>query len=402
MRLLCDIESAAGGIPERAREARHRLIRRSLAEGADRLGWNVEIDRYIPNSVSECDAVLIVELWTDGRTIFTLMSSGNGELPEFCFSVVDPGEGATSIAACEAAVANLFQRAHVAQLHGVAPDVEDYPPIDRPDGKELRFQIALMPHYDGKVEFRVNLVDWSPGGFAEKVKLEALDHYGYIVGEPVSHRLFPRASHLPDEPEPAEPLSGEHLESLVVAWSTGPIDVGPGRWVASVAQGSDVFWTYGELYFRLPLEPRANQKVFVSYVHSDEERVRRLVDALRNSGYSVWLDREDLLGGRRWKSDIRDGIKNALAMVACFSSAFSARDRTYMNVELGVASEEIQMRRSDRSWFVPVRLDECEIPDRYIGGGETLNDIEAIDLFPDEHRGYERLISVLRGIVTDR
>lgn len=145
------------------------------------------------------------------------------------------------------------------------------------------------------------------------------------------------------------------------------------------------------------LRPHLNGHVFISYVRSDAPRVDRMVKVLRGRGYRVWVDREDLAVGSRWRQEIAAAIRSGTAMVACFSSAFAARERSYMNEELTLAIEEIRARPSDRAWFFPVRLDDCKIPDRSIGAGESLRDIHTLDLFPETVDVYEPLIRALAG-----
>lgn len=67
-----------------------------------------------------------------------------------------------------------------------------------------------------------------------------------------------------------------------------------------------------------------------------------------------------------------------------------------MNEELTLMIEELRQRPIDKSWFIPVRLDDCVIPDRPIGGGEYLHDLQRIDLFPDWDEGVRRIIAALR------
>jgi hypothetical protein len=57
-----------------------------------------------------------------------------------------------------------------------------------------------------------------------------------------------------------------------------------------------------------------------------------------------------------------------------------------MNEELTLAVEELRQRSLDIAWFIPVRLAECVIPDREIGGG-TLRDLQTVDMFADWDRG---------------
>ena len=58
------------------------------------------------------------------------------------------------------------------------------------------------------------------------------------------------------------------------------------------------FWT--------PTGPR---HVFLSYVHENKTIVDRLYKELRARGVPVWLDRNEITPGARWKDAIRSAIK---------------------------------------------------------------------------------------------
>jgi len=60
-----------------------------------------------------------------------------------------------------------------------------------------------------------------------------------------------------------------------------------------------------------------------------------------------------------------------------------------MNEELTVAIEELRQRATSRSWFIPISLDGCVIPQRNIGAGETLHDLHWVDLTADWNRGVD-------------
>lgn len=139
--------------------------------------------------------------------------------------------------------------------------------------------------------------------------------------------------------------------------------------------------------------------VFISYVRDDSTKVDALSAHLQDEGIEVWQDRSALQPGQRWRAAIRRAIsEKAFAFIACFSKNYERKDSTYMNEELVLALEEIRKRSHERTWFIPIRLDETRIPDRYIGGGETLGDIQNLDLFPNWDAGCARLITVLRNL----
>jgi len=72
---------------------------------------------------------------------------------------------------------------------------------------------------------------------------------------------------------------------------------------------------------------------------------------------------------------------DALVFIACFSHKSLARNKSYQNEELTVAIEQLRSRRPDVPWLIPVRFDDCEIPDYDIGPGRTLRSIHRADLF---------------------
>ena len=122
---------------------------------------------------------------------------------------------------------------------------------------------------------------------------------------------------------------------------------------------------------------------FISYCHADKLVVNRLSDELERAGHTTWRDTKDLYVGARWRPAIRQAIKDGIAFIACFSTAFSQRDKSYMHAELNLAIEELTNFPRHRVWFIPVRIDDCEVPDISIGGGENLSDLQRIDLFTD-------------------
>lgn len=143
--------------------------------------------------------------------------------------------------------------------------------------------------------------------------------------------------------------------------------------------------------------------VFVSYMSEDAERVGRLCEYLSSVGLRIWWDRSSLTPGQRWKQTIRRAVTDrSCAFVACFSATYASRDRSYMNEELTLAVEEIRRRPRDRSWFIPVRLDDVPIPDRDVGGGEVLADIQHVDLFPEWAAGCEALARALLAATAGR
>ena len=141
--------------------------------------------------------------------------------------------------------------------------------------------------------------------------------------------------------------------------------------------------------------------VFLSYGHEDSDAVDRLQEALTAAGVRVWRDIDELLGGQDLLGTLRQAISgDAFVFVACFSTASIARKKSYQNAELTLAIEEMRQRRFDLPWLIPVRLEDCEVPDRDIGGGRTLRSLLWIDLFgPGQAKQTERLVKSVLSIL---
>ena len=138
--------------------------------------------------------------------------------------------------------------------------------------------------------------------------------------------------------------------------------------------------------------------VFISYVRENQKKVDRLCNDLTQHGVKVWLDRNDIKPGVRWKQAIHRAIRDGAFFIACFSLEYNVRSITYMNEELTEAIEILRQRATDESWFIPVKLNKCGIPDRSIGAGETLEDLNYVELYKDWDTGIQRILDVIQPI----
>lgn len=136
--------------------------------------------------------------------------------------------------------------------------------------------------------------------------------------------------------------------------------------------------------------------VFISYVRENQKEVDRLHDDLARHGVEVWLDRKDIAVGVRWRQAIRRAIRDGAFFIACFSKEYSTRSITYMNEELTLAIDILRQRPIDQSWFLPVKLSECDIPDRDIGAGETLEALQYVELHKDWDAGIQSILDVIQ------
>jgi TIR domain-containing protein len=140
---------------------------------------------------------------------------------------------------------------------------------------------------------------------------------------------------------------------------------------------------------------------FISYVREDSHHVDRLQRDLEDAGIAVWRDTADLWPGEDWRMKIRRAITdNALVFIACFSSQSTARTKSYQNEELALAIDQLRQRRPDIPWLIPVRFDDCRVPDLDLGGGRTLTSIQRADLFGDRREAdSKRLLAIIQRLL---
>jgi hypothetical protein len=153
---------------------------------------------------------------------------------------------------------------------------------------------------------------------------------------------------------------------------------------------------------QLPVSfPAVSGRAFISYVREDSGRVDRLQRALEAAGVPVWRDTADLWPGQDWRKKIRRAITdNALVFIACFSSQSVARKKSYQNEELALAIEQLRLRQPDDPWLIPIRLDDCNVPDLDIGASRTLGSIQRADLFGDRYEAQmRRLIEIVKQLL---
>jgi hypothetical protein len=136
---------------------------------------------------------------------------------------------------------------------------------------------------------------------------------------------------------------------------------------------------------------------FISYVHEDSRQVGRLQRKLEAAGVRVWRDTVYLRPGEDWRAAIRRAITDdAFVFIACFSQEALSRSKSYQNEELIEAIGQMRLRR-DR-WLIPVRLDDCQIPDLDIGAGKTLRSLQHVDLF-GSRQGTARLVEAVQQLL---
>jgi len=130
-------------------------------------------------------------------------------------------------------------------------------------------------------------------------------------------------------------------------------------------------------------------RIFVSYSRRDETDVRDLVTRLKRDGFDIWFDRDEILGGQRWKDVVSQVVEEALAVIICISSHW-INEKGYVQNELRLIIEASKVQPQSTTWIIPVRLDEDEdIP-------WALRDLHYIDL--NSSGGYGELARALASV----
>ena len=128
--------------------------------------------------------------------------------------------------------------------------------------------------------------------------------------------------------------------------------------------------------------------VFLSYAREDEVKVHKIREYCEASGISVWMDKESLRLGEPWLQKLRGAIRDGAFFVLCLSKQVAARPSSVVYQEIGMALEEFGHKTGDQDWFLPLRLDDCQIP-------SEVAKFKYVDLFPDFDSGAVTLVNRL-------
>ncbi|MCZ2147507.1 MAG: toll/interleukin-1 receptor domain-containing protein [Bryobacterales bacterium] len=137
----------------------------------------------------------------------------------------------------------------------------------------------------------------------------------------------------------------------------------------------------GELKFT----PYTRPMVFLAYVDEDYPSAQKLYEELRAAECDPWLDRKKLLPGQNWPRCIESAIEVADYFLALFSRR-SVTKRGQFQSELRYAMDCAARQPLERTFFIPLRLDNCRVPSK------ITSFIQYVDLFPDWDQGVRRLI----------
>ena len=137
------------------------------------------------------------------------------------------------------------------------------------------------------------------------------------------------------------------------------------------------------------MKKKSEIQIFLAHASEDKPAVLALYNRLKQAGYKPWLDEEDLIPGQIWRDEIPKAIKASQIFLACLS-AKSANKQGYIQRELRIALNTLGEMPSGTIFFIPMRLEECEIPDlQNAEVGLKLRDIHRLDYWKEN--GFEQL-----------
>jgi TIR domain-containing protein len=126
-------------------------------------------------------------------------------------------------------------------------------------------------------------------------------------------------------------------------------------------------------------------KVFLCHAPEDEKSARALYRRLSVDRYDVWLNDKSILPGKNRHLEILKAIRSSDIVIICLSKT-SILKEGYFQKEIKKALEKADEKSEDTIYIIPVRLDDCVMPER-------LEELEKADYF--DKGGYERLKAAL-------
>ncbi|MFF0487836.1 toll/interleukin-1 receptor domain-containing protein [Nocardia sp. NPDC004068] len=109
--------------------------------------------------------------------------------------------------------------------------------------------------------------------------------------------------------------------------------------------------------------PERRLRVFLAHSNADKPSVREVARLLALDGFEPWLDEESLVPGQEWALEISRAIARS-DTVAVFLSTASVSRAGYVNKEITQALDLADRNPEGTAFIVPVRLDDCALPDR--------------------------------------
>lgn len=133
-------------------------------------------------------------------------------------------------------------------------------------------------------------------------------------------------------------------------------------------------------------------RIFIGYADEDKKQAENVHKRLATRGMGPWMASKDIQGGRPWRAEISQTIRESDFVIVCCTKR-SLSKRGYLQKEVKEILEMWKLKREDDIYFIPLRLENCALPDSF-------NEFHAVDLFARD--GWERLIQALETGMKER
>jgi TIR domain/Stringent starvation protein B len=128
--------------------------------------------------------------------------------------------------------------------------------------------------------------------------------------------------------------------------------------------------------------------VFISYAREDQSWAERLYMDLRKHEIDAWIDVRCIAAGANWELEIKKAIRKSRYFILLLSK-HSITKRGFIQKEMKAAIDVLQEFPKDHTFLIPARLDGTEPVE------EELRALNWVELIPDYHSGFSRILSAL-------
>jgi hypothetical protein len=133
-------------------------------------------------------------------------------------------------------------------------------------------------------------------------------------------------------------------------------------------------------------------QIFLCHASEDRAQVEEIYQRLREEGFRPWMDKEDLLPGQRWQQEIPNALR-ASDFILIFFSRNSVLKQGYVQREFKLALDTLQEMPESMIHTIPVRLDDCTIPEQFAF-------LHWCNLF--EENGFGKIVQAIRVGLSQR
>lgn len=129
-------------------------------------------------------------------------------------------------------------------------------------------------------------------------------------------------------------------------------------------------------------------KIFISYAHEDYGAAKRIYDVFTSKNENMWLDEECLLPGQDWRNEINKAINRSSFFLLLLSNN-SVQEGCFVQEEILEALKIVDDLPNDLIFIIPIRLENCEIPERIIN-------LHYVDMFPDFEDAIQKIANSIK------